>query len=99
MDDGQVGRILAETPVYLQSLLQREERQLRFLSLTGSAPELAICLIRVLWFFFHISFLGDFDNDTAPLCHQPHYSHKLKKKKKELKTHTELAMGNVNLTC
>lgn len=97
MYDGQVGRILTETPVYLQSLFQREERQLQFLPLTGSAPELAICLIRMLWFFY-ISFLGDFDNDTAPLCPQPHYSHKLKKKK-ELKTHTELAMGNVNLAC
>lgn len=97
MYDGQVGRILTETPVYLQSLFQREERQLQFLPLTGSAPELVICLIRMLWFFF-ISPFWVILTMTLLLCVLSHTT-ATNLKKKELKTHTELAMGNVNLTC
>lgn len=87
MYDGQVGRILAETPVYLQSLFQREERQLWFLSLTGSAPELAICLIRVLWFFF-ISPFWVILTMTLLLCVISHITAtNLKKKKRVKNTH------------
>lgn len=47
------------------------------LSLNRSAPEFVLCLVRVAWLSSAPPFLGDFDNDTAPSCHQPHYSHKL----------------------